>query len=114
VAEPGRQPAAGVVLHRLHLGRCAECVAHPLGGPLVGGREADVHMAVVEDRVVGPVGLFDLIQRLGDQEALDPIAGHEGKRGLEEVKAAQGRKLVEHQQEPPAPASAWSAAGRPD
>ena len=78
VTEPGRQPAAGIVLHRLHLGRGAERVADPLGGPFVVGGEADPDMAVVEDRVVGAVGLLDLVQRLGDQEALDPIARHEG------------------------------------
>ncbi|TXH51403.1 MAG: hypothetical protein E6Q97_18415, partial [Desulfurellales bacterium] len=34
MAEPGRQPAPGIVLHGLHLGRGAERVADPLGGAL--------------------------------------------------------------------------------
>src|SRR3546814_276780 len=44
------------------------------------------------------VCLFDLIERLGDQESADAITGHEGKRTLEEVQTAERRELVEHHQ----------------
>ena len=57
------------------------------------------HVAVVEDRVVRPVGLVDLVQGLRDQEGAQPVAGHEGERALEEVEAAERRKLIEHQQQ---------------
>ncbi len=101
MSEPGREAAAGIVLHRLHLGRRPKRVADALGGPLVIGGEAYPHMAVVEDRVVRPIGLLDLVQRLGDQEALDAVARHEGERRLEEVEPPQRREFVEHQEEPP-------------
>ena len=63
---------AGIVLHGAHFGRRAERVGDPLGGALVVGGEAHPHMAVVENGVVLPVGLLDLVQALGDQEALRP------------------------------------------
>ena len=53
---------AGIVLHCAHLGRRAERIGHPLGGTLVIGREANANMAIVEDRVVGAIGLLDLVQ----------------------------------------------------
>ena len=56
-------------------------------------------MAVVEDRVVRTVGLLDLVQRLGDQEGLQPIASHEGQRAFEEIETAERREFVEHQQQ---------------
>ena len=49
--------------------------------------------------MVLPIRLVDLVQALGDEEAADAIAGHEGQRRLEEVEAPQRRELVEHQQE---------------
>jgi hypothetical protein len=70
--EPWREPVAGIVLHRPHLGRGAERIRDALGGALVVGREAHADMAVVEDGVVRPVGLLDLVERLRDQEALEP------------------------------------------
>src|SRR3546814_11569587 len=66
--------SAGVVLHRAHLGRGPERVRDALGGPLVIGRETDPDMAIVENRIVEAIGLFDLVQRLRDQESLDTIA----------------------------------------
>src|SRR3546814_16038740 len=85
MAEPGAEPVSRVVAHRAHLGRRPERVGYPFGGALVVGSEADSHMAVVENGVVGAISLFDLVQRLCDQEALQSVAGHEGQRGLEEV-----------------------------
>lgn len=72
MAEPGRQTVPGIVFHRLHLGGRAESVGHPLGRALIIGREAHPDVAIVENRVVGAVGLLDLVQRLGDEEALQP------------------------------------------
>ena len=56
-------------------------------------------MAVVQYRVVLAVGLFDLVQRLGNEEGFDAVACHEGKCAFEEVEAAQRRKFIEHQQQ---------------
>src|SRR3546814_16716370 len=72
---------------------------NPLGGALVIGREGDPDMAVVEDRIIFAISLLDLVERLGDQEGADAIAGHEGKAGLEEVEPPERRKLVQHHQE---------------
>ena len=69
VAEPGRQPVPGIVLHRAHFGRGAERIRDALGRALVVGGEGDADMAVVEDRVVRAVGLLDLVERLRDQES---------------------------------------------
>ena len=98
MAEPGAQAMAGIVLGIADLGRRAERIGDPLGGPFVVGGEAHSDMAVVEDRIVDAVGLLDLVQRLGDQEALETVARHEGQRALEEVEPAKRRKLVKHQQ----------------
>ena len=70
MAEPGAQAMAGIVLGIADLGRRAERIGDPLRRPFVVGGEAYPHMAVVEDRVVHAVGLLDLVQGLGDQEAL--------------------------------------------
>jgi hypothetical protein len=72
VAEPGREPVAGIVAHRALLGRGAERVGDALGGALVVGRERDPDMAIVEDRVVRAVGLLDLVEALRDQEGRMP------------------------------------------
>ncbi len=91
-----------VILHRPHLCGGAETVADPARGTLVVGRERHADVTVVQNGVVGPVCLFDLVQRLGDEENTDFVPGHERQRGFEEVEAPQGRKLVEHQQQRPA------------
>ena len=90
---------AGIVLHGAQLGRDAERIGDPLGRALVVGREGDTDVAIVEYGVVRPVSLLDLVQRLRDQEALEAVARHEGKRGLEEIEPPQRRELVEHQQQ---------------
>ena len=113
MAEPGREPVPGIVLHRLHLGGGAERVRHTLGCALVVGREADPHMAVVEDGVVRAVGLFDLVQRLRDQERLEPVAGHEGQRALKEIEPTERREFVEHEQDPMAPVLGVKVFGQP-
>src|SRR3546814_8535199 len=68
MAEPGAEPVSRVVAHRAHLGRRPERVGYPFGGALVVGSEADSHMAVVENGVVGAISLFDLVQRLRSEE----------------------------------------------
>ena len=60
-------------------------------------------MAVVEDGIVGPIGLLDLVEGLGDEEALDAVAGHESEGRLEEVQPPQSGELVEHHQDAMAP-----------
>ena len=45
-----------------------------------------------------PVGLVDLVQRLGDQERPQAVTGHERQCALEEVEPSQCRKLIEHEQ----------------
>ncbi|MCY1292570.1 hypothetical protein D9M70_418030 [compost metagenome] len=56
-------------------------------------------MAVVEDGVVLPIRLVDLVERLRDEKAANVVARHEGQRRLEEVQAPQRRELVQHQQQ---------------
>ena len=118
MAEPGREPMAGVVLHRAQFGRRAERVGHPLGRALVIGGEAHAHMAIVEDRIVLAVSLLDLVERLRDQEALQAVARHERERALEEIEPAERREFVEHQQQampsaasPPGPRSVDGRSG---
>ena len=97
MAEPWREAMAGIVLHRPHLGRRPERVRDALGGALVIGREADADMTIVQDRVIGAVGLLDLVQRLRDEERLQAVARHEGERRLEEVQPTKRGEFVEHQ-----------------
>ena len=56
-------------------------------------------MAIVEDRIVRPIRLFDLIEGLGDQKCAQAVTRHEGQGALEEVEPAERGKLVEHQQD---------------
>ena len=56
-------------------------------------------MAIVEDRIVWPIGFFDLIEGLSDQEGAQPVTRHEGQGALKEVEPAERGKLVEHQQD---------------
>src|ERR1700704_6526261 len=99
MAEPGAQAVAGIILGVANFRRRAERIGYPLGGSLVVGGEAHPHMAVVEDRVVEAIGLFDLVQGLGDQEALQSVPRHESKGALEEVETPKRWKLVKHQQQ---------------
>ncbi|KAG1256489.1 hypothetical protein G6F66_014809 [Rhizopus arrhizus] len=55
-------------------------------------------MAVVQNRMVLPIRLVDLVERLRDEKTADAVARHEGQCRLEEVEPAQGREFVEHQQ----------------
>ena len=70
-------------------------------------------MAIVEDRVIWPVGSFELIQALCDQEAADAVARYKCKLALEEVEASEGRELIEHQQEFLPPSIGIQALGQP-
>src|SRR3546814_19194600 len=60
---------------------------------------SDPDVAIVEDGVVLTIGLGDLVEALRDQVGADAVAGHEGKRRLEEVEPSERRELVEHHQE---------------
>ncbi len=55
-----------VVLHRPHFGCSAERVGDALGRAFVVRGEGHSDVAVIENGVVGAVGLLDLIERLGD------------------------------------------------
>ena len=111
--QPRREAMAGIVLHRPHLGGRAERVGHAFGRALVIGGEAHPDVAVVEDGVVRTVGLFDLVERLGDQERLQAVARHEGQGRLEEVQSPQCRELVEHQQQTVAVCLGLEVFGQP-
>ena len=63
---------AGIVALRPQFGRGAERVGDALGGALVVGREGDAHVAVVEDGVVGAVGLVDLVEDCAIRKARRP------------------------------------------
>mmetsp|Transcript_42344 Transcript_42344/g.99601 ORF Transcript_42344/g.99601 Transcript_42344/m.99601 type:complete len:241 (+) Transcript_42344:880-1602(+) len=95
--EPWREPVAGVVALRAQLGRGAQRFGDALGGALVVGGERHPDMAVVQDRMVLAVGFVNLVERLGDEEAADTVAGHEGQGRLEEVEPSERGELVEHQ-----------------
>src|SRR5258708_21956228 len=69
-------------------------------------------MAIVEDRVVRPIGTFELVQALRDQETADAVACHESKLALEEIEAAKRRELINHQQEPLPPPVGIQALGQ--
>src|SRR3546814_18075949 len=69
-------------------------------------------MAVVEDRIVRPVSLFELVETLSDEEAADAVASHEGKRRLEKVQATERGELVEHQQQAVAPSLGGKVLGQ--
>src|SRR5262249_22551280 len=97
--QPKNQPGAGIVLHGAQLGRRAERIGNTLGRPFVVGREADPDMAIVQDRVVFPISLLDLIEALRDQEGADAVAGLERKRRLEEIQPPECWKLVEHHEQ---------------
>src|ERR1700681_3894445 len=90
---------AGIVLHGAQFGRDTQRIGNALGGSLVVGRKRDTDVAIVEDGIVLPVSLFNLIERLCDQKTLEAVAGHEGERGLKKIQPAERRKLVEHEQQ---------------
>src|SRR3546814_8843808 len=69
-------------------------------------------MAVVEDRIVRPVSLFELVETLSDEEAADAVASHDGKRRLEKVQATERGELVEHQQQAVAPSLGGKVLGQ--
>src|SRR3546814_8112889 len=64
------------------------------------GREGDADMAIVKNGIVLSIGLLDLVEALGDEEGLDPIASHEGECAFKEIEPPERRKFIEHQQQP--------------
>ena len=87
----------GIILHCPHLGGGAERIGNAAGGIVIIGRERDADMAIVENGVVRPVGFFNLVERLRDQECLDPVACNKGQGAFEEVEPPQSREFVEHE-----------------
>lgn len=85
VSEPGREAVPGVVFHRRHLGRCAERVRDTLGRSLIIGREGNPDVTIIQDCMVRPVGAFELVQALGNQETANAVTGHESKLTFEEI-----------------------------
>src|SRR3954451_14373052 len=100
MSQPRAQPVTGIVLHGAELCCRSERIRNPPGGSFVIARKANPDMAIVEDRIIWPVGLFDLIERLSDQEAFQAITRHKCQRGFEEVEPSEGGKLVQHQEHP--------------
>jgi hypothetical protein len=98
MAEPGREPVAGVVFHRTNFGGSAQSIRDAFRRSLVIGGETYAHMTIIENGVIRPIGLFNLIERLGDQERFEAIARHEGEHRFEKIEAPEGRKLVQHEQ----------------
>src|SRR3546814_4926198 len=58
---------AGIVAGIADLGRGSQGIAYTFGRALVVGRETHSHMAVVEDRIVRPVSLFDLVETRSEE-----------------------------------------------
>ncbi|MNV14704.1 hypothetical protein D3C71_1054010 [compost metagenome] len=103
---------AGIVALRAQFSGRAQGFRNPFRRAFVVRRKRHADVAVVENGMVLPIRLVDLVQALSDEKAADAVAGHEGKRGLEEVQAAQRRKLVEHQQQLVAAGDAVGAVKR--
>src|ERR1700716_4334388 len=80
---------AGIFPQRPHLGRGPQRIRDALGRALVICGKGHAYMAVIENGVVRPVGLLDLVEGLGDQKTLEAIAGHEGQSRLEEIEPAE-------------------------
>src|SRR6266700_597700 len=85
MTEPRTEPMAGIVPQRPHLGRSPQGIRDALRGALVVRGKGHAYMAVIENGVVRPVGLLDLVEGLGDQKTLEAIAGHKRQRRLEEI-----------------------------
>ena len=83
MAEPGREPVAGIVVEHPHFRRRAQGIRDPPCRPFVVGSKSNPDMAVVENRVVGAVGLLDLVEHQADQRLGTADIGrrHEPGRG---------------------------------
>src|SRR5262245_7170589 len=62
MSEPWRQSMTCIILHGAELGRDAECIRGTMGLGLVFGGKGDPNLAIIEYRVVRPIGLLDLVQ----------------------------------------------------
>ena len=92
----------GIVLLRAEFRCCSERIRDALGGAFIIGRESNAHMTIIQDRIIGPVSLFDLVQGLSDQIGADAIACHEGECTFKEVQPPERRKLIQHEEQFPA------------
>jgi hypothetical protein len=57
----------------------AEQVGDALGGLVVVGGVGEPQVAVIENGIAGPVGLLQLVERLGDEKRLEAIPGNEAR-----------------------------------
>src|SRR5580704_3260710 len=96
--KPRAQTVTGIVFHGAQFSRHSKRIGHAFGSTLVIGGKAYTNMTVVEDRIVLPISLFDLIEALCDQEAFQSVSRHERERALKKIEPAQCRKFIEHQQ----------------
>ena len=78
----------------------AEQVRQALGGLVVVRGVGDADVAVVEDRLIRSVRLLQLVERLRDEQSLEPVAGHERQPALEEFEPAERREFVEQKEQP--------------
>lgn len=92
-----RQPDAGarVALLNLPLRGLPEQIRDALGGLVVVGGVRQAHVAIVENRVVRTVSLFELVERLRNEKRLDAVVGQKREGGFEELELPEQRKLVE-------------------
>src|SRR3546814_18738832 len=90
----------GIVFHRAHLGGGAERIRNPLGSAFIVGREGDADMAIVKNGIVLSIGLLDLVEALGDEEGLDPIASHAAACAVKEIAPHELRNFLEHKPQP--------------
>src|SRR5580658_10604838 len=95
-----KHPLARVGSMQFSFGRLPEKVRDAPRRLVVVGGVGEANVTVVEDRVVGTVSLLELVERLGDEEGLEAIAGDERQGSLEEFEPAEARKLVEEKEEP--------------
>ena len=99
LVDAAEEAPVGVAALDLRVGRLADELADPLRCLLVVREVGHTNVAVIENRVVRPIGGLQLVQRLRDQEGLDAVAGDEGQLRFEERELSKRRELVEQEEE---------------
>ena len=79
------------------------CLSRHIGNPLcciaIGGSERHDDVAVVDDRIMWPVCLHDVLEALDDNHRLDAIARHNPEIRGEEAQAAEGWEFIDEVKE---------------
>src|SRR5689334_5649018 len=87
-----------VVALRTQLGSRAKRIGNSLRCAFVIRCECNPHVTVIEDGIVRPVCLLDLVQRLRDEKGAQAVTCHEGESAFEEVESPKRRELIKHEE----------------